>query len=186
MTPDPIGLWGGINLFAYVNNPVNFADPYGLTWGESLSMLWEWISGTGPDDRTFGAGSNQVWDMINAPGVNRARGPFYRKNAYNLACEKPLKSLTNYNPGYGLRGFWNAGLNSTQQFVGNYRVDIIPNDDGTITFYLTNTTSVTSLLYGNGPEWDRSTFRPGGNMSQTYTWTEGVPRIKFKKTMRSL
>jgi RHS repeat-associated protein len=30
ITPDPIGMWGGINLFGYVRNPINAVDPWGL------------------------------------------------------------------------------------------------------------------------------------------------------------
>jgi RHS repeat-associated protein len=30
ITPDPIGLTGGIDLFTYVNNPINVMDPFGL------------------------------------------------------------------------------------------------------------------------------------------------------------
>ncbi len=41
LTPDPIGLRGGVNLFAYsINNPVNRIDPYGLnsaTWLPNIS-----------------------------------------------------------------------------------------------------------------------------------------------------
>jgi hypothetical protein len=174
---DPIGLDGGVNLYIYTNNnPVNFTDPFGLTWGESFGMFGQWITGTGPANRTFGPGSNQVNDMKNAPGVQAARNFFYQKNAGADCCEYPhYKSVTNFAAGFGLKGLLKAGFNSTQQFVGNYRIDIIPNNSNcTMTFILTNTTSMTSFLYGLGPSWGRSSFGPGGNMRQTYTWTEPI------------
>lgn len=40
LTPDPIGLDGGINLYAYVqNDPVNYIDPYGLVHLGFANML---------------------------------------------------------------------------------------------------------------------------------------------------
>ncbi|RTZ95478.1 MAG: hypothetical protein DSY90_13590, partial [Deltaproteobacteria bacterium] len=44
LTPDPIGLDGGINLFVYaLNNPVNFVDPWGLKKGGIFIPIRRWI-----------------------------------------------------------------------------------------------------------------------------------------------
>jgi hypothetical protein len=42
LRPDPIGLDGGINLYAYVsNNPVIFFDPYGLFTASDIASSWQ-------------------------------------------------------------------------------------------------------------------------------------------------
>lgn len=109
-----------MNLYAYANqNPNNFIDPTGLTWGESLGMFTEWATGTGSDSRLFGPGSNQVQDMKDSPGVKAAKQYFYNKNA-NATCEcgqGNYVALTNYSAGFGLGGYVNAGFDSTEQFV---------------------------------------------------------------------
>ena len=170
---------GSAFLCVYVqNDPVNFTDPMGLTWGESLGMFLDWATGSGPDSTLFGPGSNQVNDMKNSAGVVAARQAFYRKNAGAKCdddCANKYQPLTNYNPGFGFPGLIKAGFNSTQQFIGNFRVDIYPdNSNCIITIMLSNTTSMTSFSYHLFDSWERSSRGPGGNTRQVYWWTEPI------------
>ena len=125
----------------------------------------------GPKHRDFGPDSNQVKDMMNASQVNEAREYFYNKNK-GKPC-KDWEGVSNYKGKFGVKELCKAGLDPTEQFVGSYRIDISYNaNDGTATYTLNNTTSFKSLTYGVGPDWNGG---PGGNVTQTYTWTEKVP-----------
>ncbi len=169
---DPIGVRGGMNLHGYVgNDPLNATDPSGLTWADVTSMFFQWVTGTAPAYQVFGPETNQTKDMMNAPGVSNARDFFYQKNLSNSSDQ--LQSVTSFAVHFGLSGYVEAGTNSTQQFVGSYGVNITPNNNGTVTFEVNNTTSMTSFFYGLWPNaLNPSADYPMGNYRQTYTWTE--------------
>ncbi len=127
-------------------------------------MTADWALGTGADSRVFGPGSTQVTDMMDAPGVNAARDLLYKTN---------VSSVTNFAAKFGLIDYLTTS-SPTQQFVGSYRVDVFTVDQGkSLMFVLNNNSSFKSLSYGAGPAWERGAFiGPGGNMRQTYWWTE--------------
>jgi hypothetical protein len=141
-------------------------------WGESLGMFRDWIFGKGSESRIFESCSLQSQNMADAPGVEKARQLMYQKNEGRPFEEwEPVK---NYRGSFGLPGLVAAGIDPTEQFVGSYKVEIFPQPDKTLRFELSNTTSLKSFLYGQVEDHEREDFAYGGNMRQTYTWTEPV------------
>jgi RHS repeat-associated protein len=177
LTRDPIEEQGGAGLYGFVgNNSAGRWDYLGQSWIEVLAWFGEWWLGIGEPFKTFGPSSNAANDMKNAPGVNAARKNFQSKNS-KVKCCKDLINYTNHAARFGVKGLIMSGFNSTRQFIGSYRVDILVSGctkakKCEVDFELTNTTSYESYLYGIGPEWERDTFRPMGNVRQTIWWTE--------------
>jgi RHS repeat-associated protein len=189
VSEDPLSFEVDSNFYRYVrNDPTVLSDPSGLwpnlpsagqalqgvkNWGQGVGdagqMSWEFFSGTGPQHRDFGPGSVQVDSLRNSPGINKAR-QWYSANGCD-SSGNPLTRTGGHK--FGLKGLAQSGLDPTLQFVGSYDWKITPNTDGTVTFTVTNNTSLTSFLYQAGvPSHDRNSFGPFGTTSQTYHWTE--------------
>ena len=146
--------------------------PHGATWSDAADMTMDWFFEEGPDRKVYRDGTPQIEDMKRAYRVNQARDFFYQKNAEARRKGQPLRPVTNYSGSFYPVGIIRAGNNPTQQFVGSYNIDIYPTGKNTVTFVLTNVTSVKSGTYHIRPEYPRGTKGVGGNQTQIYTWTE--------------
>jgi RHS repeat-associated protein len=156
--------------FGYLFNECK-ADCFRRALSMARDMTFDWATGSGPSDRYFGPGTDQVNDLMDSPGVERARNYFYSKNA----AGGQLQDVTNYAARFGLSGLVAAGTSPIAQFVGSFGVDITPvasEDADYLRFTVTNNSSMRSFAHGIGPAYERSTFGPGGNMRQTYEWYE--------------
>lgn len=160
-----------------------------VNW-KTLYDDWRW--GAGEEYREFGPSSHLTKDMMDAPGVREARIYWYEKNLGKLSSFGPLRvskypknlePVTNFRGSFGWSEFKEATINldMTEHFVGSFRVDIYPNPDYTITFVVSNTTSMTSYMayltkpFGfEYPSHPRSYMRFCGNMCQTFSWTEPI------------
>ena len=118
--------------------------------------------------------------MMQSPGVQNAINYFNQKNAGK--CPSQWAPVKGYDYSFGLKGLWQSGLNSTQQFVGSYSVNIYPNANGTIDVQVYNTTSMTSFFYGIYPKyaWNPSNGWPMGNTSQEMNWERRRARPRHR------
>jgi len=136
------------------------------------TMTYEWATGTGETTRTF-SNDNVSDEMINAPGVNKARDYFYDIK-YKGVRELDGASLTDFSSGFfGPMGAYEAGLNPIRQFVGGFSVNI-HSDGDYLNFTVYNRTSFKSFFLDIGLPWERTTFAPGGNTYQYHKWTEPI------------
>ncbi|MFJ5476749.1 RHS repeat-associated core domain-containing protein, partial [Pectobacterium carotovorum] len=70
LSPDPIGLLGGIRPQAYVHNPLSWVDPLGLTPKEGKNG-----SDKGPDKKNSRAKINNIEDIFDNPDVLKGHTP---------------------------------------------------------------------------------------------------------------
>ena len=94
ISKDPIGLAGGINPYAYADNPTGWIDPLGLSAASDLPRVkGQSVSGVGSvlDDAGFSKtkdnGANQTW--------KHADGSEVRVHKYGNKCPCPYKSGNN-------------------------------------------------------------------------------------------
>jgi len=148
-----------------------------------LGLTWDWVSGTGASSTSF-VNDAIALSLQDADVVNQARGYWYGKVR---SGEKSINDgLTNFKGetrfgggNFGFKGFYRAGLDPVEQFIGSFRVDITSNGNA-LTYTINNTSSFKSFFYGVAPAYERQSFlTPMGNIRQTYQFTETIDSSRF-------
>jgi hypothetical protein len=156
-------------------------------------LVTDFVTGTGPEVTFHGPDDAMTQQLMNAPGVNAARDWYYAEDSTTLTNFKGSFGLIGGEEPYSVLGIqvvgWDGLLSArsdmTRQFVGSYRVDIVPVAGGQLMFMVTNQTTVRSLFYqlptvqayGRSDPWAGAPSLPyggnaGGTTYQMYYWTE--------------
>ena len=128
------------------------AGQYVAATAEAALLTGEFASGLGAGNQTFGPNTATSQVLGQSAGVQEVLGAYL---------------ITGQSSGlytFGASGAYVAGGNPAAQFVGSFRYSI---SGGVLT--VTNTTSLRSLTYDQGPQYQRGSFpTPGGNVHQTF------------------
>lgn len=141
----------------------------------AVRLGWEWLTGTGPDERDLGEGSRTVQALKKSVGIRDARNALYQKYDGHLMDGDSYVD-------YPFEFTWETAreaLSATEQFVGSYNVNMHVRG-GRIHFEARNRTSLDSLFFGTArrkrgmDEMPTSERGPMGNKYQTFSWSEPV------------
>ena len=172
ISEDPIGLNGGINLYAYVgNNPINRIDPFGLEdKATPWQVGWEWLTGKGPRVHYFTDGD---------PFTEQLKQHSHIQNLVKNVCSGELRQYGNDN--YSLSGIQGVpkyfkdystlltgGLtgNLAATYLGSYtlRYEVI---DGVLNIHVENNSTMSSATHppiiGYTNWWDNNIGKPLDN-----------------------
>ena len=169
----PVYGWTEVAIASYIGDGLKDTDNWWSNLTTAARLLFEWEYGIGPSNRTF-MNDDAANAFRNAWRVKEARRYFYKK--YTGVSDFKGASVTNYSGKFGLKGLFNAGIDPIEQYVGSYNIDIHAIEGQMLQFTITNVTSMKSLMYGLGLQWERSQFPFYGNTRQTYIFTEPLRR----------
>ena len=151
----------------------------GAGWGGALGNGLGWAAGHSGDTQ-YGPNSPYSQQMSQSTVGQHLTQNFLNKNQ-GKQC-KDWQGVSHFAGSFGLSGLFGNLSNGTAEFVGSARGDVsilsvnCNGGSGTVTadFKLTNTTSLTSFLYGLWPNsWNVTTpGAPFSNWTQTYDWDE--------------
>ncbi len=201
ITPDPIGIRGGLNLYSYAGqNPINKFDFYGLDNNSSpWSVGWEWLTGTGPQTRYFEKG-DPFTEMLRRHGhiqsvrelvLNRLRncdGEFGNRSDYDLGG---LSGIPKYIGDYSTLLTGGLAGNLAVTYLGSYDLEYKVTDvnwaagSALIRFHVVNYSTIASATHppwiGYTDSWNRYIGQPlndffsSGPMSekrQVFNWSD--------------
>jgi hypothetical protein len=132
------------------------AGQYIAATAEVSLLTAEFASGLGAGNQTFGPNTATSQVLAQSAGVQEVLGAYL------------FTGQTSGLYTFGASGAYVNGGNPVAQFVGSFRYTITPGPGG-ISLSIMNTTSVKSLTYDMGPQYQRGSVpTPGGNTHQTY------------------
>ncbi len=103
ISPDPIGLMGGLNPYGYVHNPLSWVDPFGLTSAHNAKLL----------QRKIRALEKAQGTAVNVRHLPDGRIRYYDKEALarNPGPTRGRSHVTEWNPATGRVRSWEETYN---------------------------------------------------------------------------